>query len=233
MPAKPNLPRAARHAILEGVLVFLGIVFVHREIWQLRASTFQFDYWQQIAVLILALVDGSISGAFGSSYPNVQNKPAYTRFLRWAGPMFLVLYVGCSALSQRLTVAFIAGELIRTFGIAVCIVGILIRVWAHSNTPSLFTKQAQEGEDPGQPKIIVMPTGPHKYIRYPDAAGRLIALLGLPLVFNTWLPLIALPGIMVLLKWHISDQEAFRISQLGESYVQYKKQTWNLVPFIY
>ena len=80
---------------------------------------------------------------------------------------------------------------------------------------------------------LPFPLGPHKLLRYPDVTGRLIALCGIPLCFNTWLPLLAVPGILTMLKWHIFDQEAFRISQLGEQYVEYKKRTWNLIPYIY
>jgi protein-S-isoprenylcysteine O-methyltransferase Ste14 len=82
-------------------------------------------------------------------------------------------------------------------------------------------------------QLELFPLGPHKLLRYPDASGRLIALCGIPLCFNAWLPLLAVPGILTLLKWHISDQEAFRISQLGEPYLEYKKKTWNLIPYIY
>jgi hypothetical protein len=79
----------------------------------------------------------------------------------------------------------------------------------------------------------LFPSGPHKWLRYPDFTGRLIALCGIPLCFNAWLPLLAVPGIITLLKWHISDQEAFRISQLGERYLEYRKKTWYVVPYIY
>lgn len=79
----------------------------------------------------------------------------------------------------------------------------------------------------------IFPQGPHKLLRHPDASGHLLSLWGLPLVFNAWLPLLALPGVLVLLKWHISDQEAFRISQLGEPYLEYRKNTWNLIPYVY
>lgn len=75
--------------------------------------------------------------------------------------------------------------------------------------------------------------GPYRLVRYPDAAGKLLALCGIPLCFNAWLPLLAVPGIVILLKWHISDQESYRISQLGEPYVQYRKHTWHFLPFVY
>lgn len=75
--------------------------------------------------------------------------------------------------------------------------------------------------------------GPHRLVRYPDALGKLISLVGLSLAFNAWMPLFILPGVFILLKWHIGDREAFRISQLGQPYLEYRKNTWNLLPHIY
>jgi protein-S-isoprenylcysteine O-methyltransferase Ste14 len=76
-------------------------------------------------------------------------------------------------------------------------------------------------------------TGPHKLLRHPDAAGKLLSLIGLPLVFNSWLPLLALPGVIIILKWHITEVEDERTIQLGEPYLEYRKKTWNLIPYLY
>ncbi len=85
----------------------------------------------------------------------------------------------------------------------------------------------------GSGEIRLPVDGPYRVVRYPDASGKLLSLCGIPLCFSAWLPLLAMPGIIVLLKWHISDQESYRISQLGESYLAYKKRTWHFLPFLY
>lgn len=76
-------------------------------------------------------------------------------------------------------------------------------------------------------------SGPFKWIRHPDRAGRILFLIGTPLCFAAWMPLFALPGVVVLLNWHLNDLEAFCVSQLGEPYLLYKQRTKRLIPGIF
>jgi protein-S-isoprenylcysteine O-methyltransferase Ste14 len=115
--------------------------------------------------------------------------------------------------------------IIRTIGVVVVVAGMVFRLWSQRSAPIDL--------NPEKPLETLFPTGPHKWLRHPDAAGKLLSLLGLPFVFNCWIPVLALPGVLILLKWYISDQEAFRISQLGEPYLEYRKKTWNLIPYLY
>jgi protein-S-isoprenylcysteine O-methyltransferase Ste14 len=296
-----------------------GVLFVRREIWELHIFDVTLPFWQEGLLLPLSAIDGAISGFYGSRKRNVEHTPAYQKALLWGTPTFFVLYVACAALCERLHVGiFIAGnEVARTFGVAVVVAGLGLRIWSQMCAPSLLMKDehrqptepqqsaqleeaspeeraaeqdvAEGGDQPEPPeqgeigeeqsadataekiarfvqKIAAsgasatpldkpiaaepltpeqslktlleltdgqFPNGPHRLVRYPDSTGRLIALCGIPLCFGAWLPLFAIPGIIVLLKWHINDQEAFRISQLGEPYLEYRKSTWSLVPYIY
>jgi protein-S-isoprenylcysteine O-methyltransferase Ste14 len=227
---QPNVSRALRFGLFQCLLVLLGILFVHREIWQLRATTFTLNYWQDWVLIALSAIDGAITGAYATSARHLQNKPAYGRLIRWALPAFLVLFVACSALCERLSVGLfrIDAEIVRSIGLLVIVGGLAVRICSQAATSSALVEEQQE-----EAAVMTLPTGPHKLLRHPDAAGQLLILLGIPLVFNSWIPLLALPGVIVLLKWHISDQEAFRISQIGEPYLEYRKGTWNLIPFIY
>jgi len=227
---QPNVGRALRFGLFQCLLVLLGILFVHREIWQLRTTTFSLSHWQDWAFLALSAIDGAITGAYATSARNVQHQPAYGRLIRWALPAFLVLFVACSALCERLNVGLfrVDSEIMRTLGILIILGGLAVRVSSQAAMPSALAE-----DKPEEAAVMAFPRGPHKLLRHPDAAGQLLILLGIPLVFNSWIPLLALPGVIVLLKWHISDQEAFRISQIGEPYLEYRKGTWNLIPFIY
>lgn len=299
--------RAVRFAIFELALFMLGMLFVRREIWQLHATTFTINFWQEGLLIPLSALDGAITGGFSSRARNVQNTPAYKGLLLWATPLFFFLYVGCSALCERLIVGVFptaVHEPVRTIGLGIVLAGMFVRLWSQFSAPSQLQPSRSEaatrphdgepkpsaeptrtesttpteptpapdstpltGEAPtrgpdDEPKSTVestpttpttptetappissppdnidsaqiFPLGPHKILRHPDASGQLLSLCGLPLVFNAWLPLMALPGIIILLKWHISDQEAFRISQLGDPYLEYRKKTWNLIPYVY
>jgi protein-S-isoprenylcysteine O-methyltransferase Ste14 len=223
-----RVARAIRFGVLEMLLLLLGMLFIRREIWQLHAMSFDVTTPQEGLIIPLAMLDGAITGAFSSRTRDVHNTPAYKGLLRWGTPLFFFLYVGCSALCERLNFGVFpipAGIVVRTIGLLLVAAGMVLRLAAQRSAPIDL--------NPEKPLEPMFPTGPHKLLRYPDASGKLLSLVGLPLVFNAWVPISALPGIVILLKWHISDQEAFRISQLGEPYLEYRKKTWNLIPYLY
>lgn len=89
-----------------------------------------------------------------------------------------------------------------------------------SNTPT-----ADEGE--------IEASGPWKILRYPGRAALLLELIGISLTLSAWLPLITIPGLIVMFKWELADVEAFRIKQFGEKYLRYKQKSWLLIPYIY
>lgn len=237
---KLKFGRAIRLGLVELALMLLGMLFVRREIWQMHAMSFTVPNWQEGLLIPLAAIDGMISGGLSSRRRHVQNTPSYKNLLRFGTPLFFFLYVACSALCERISVGLFPTSInatMRTIAIVIVVSGMVLRIAAQSSSPiDLAPSETAPESESETPQIMLPPTfpsGPHKWIRHPDAAGRLVSLLGLPLVFNAWLPLLALPGIVTLLKWHISDQEAFRISQLGEPYLEYRKKTWNLIPYLY
>lgn len=212
----PKAERIVRFGVVELSLLLLGMLFIRREIWQLHAQSFDVTSWQEGLLIPLAALDGALTGMVIAESPSEQHSPAYKGTLRWGTPVFFFLYVGCCALCERINFGafpITVGVIARTVGIGLVVCGMLVRLWAQRSEP--------------------MRGGPYKKVRHPDAAGKLLSLCALPLAFNAWLPILALPGILVLLKWHIADQEAFRISQLGEPYLDYRKKTWNLIPYLY
>ena len=352
--------RALRLAVLELMLLVIGMIFVRREIWEFHAASFDIQHWQEGLLLPFAVIDGSVTGAYGSRRRNVEHVPAYARTLRWARPIFFLLYVACCALCERVNfgVFTIVPEMWRTLGLALVVAGLYLRVLSATSSPSALMRdeepaavpQAEAGSkseaaagsksevetgsqseaqsrsqsdaetasqseagtgsqseagtgsqseaeigsrseadigsqseagassspqagaasksetetssspvsgtpsksqadltskaDADKPTISILPetglsvlpqfpSGPYRILRYPDAAARMLMMAGLAFVFNSWFSLLVVPGVLVLVKWHIKDQEAFRISQLGEPYLLYKKRTWNLIPFIY
>jgi protein-S-isoprenylcysteine O-methyltransferase Ste14 len=255
LPARRSVPmrtgRAIRFGIFQLALFLLGLLCIKPEIWKMHAAVFTVATWQEGLLIPLSAIDGAITGAFQSRRRSVQNVPAYKGLVLWGTPLFFLLYVACCALCERIAkgVFPIQGhQIVRTIGICVVLAGIWLRLWAQISQPSQLAAAPETEAAPADPAITgdvpasslpvpaaesQFPSGPHKVVRYPDASGELLALAGLPLVFNAWLPLLALPGVIILLKWFISDQESFRISQLGEPYLEYRKRTWNLIPYVY
>lgn len=76
-------------------------------------------------------------------------------------------------------------------------------------------------------------SGPWNLLRYPGRSSMLLELVGVSMALSAWMPLVTLPGLFVMFKWELADLEAFRISQFGSKYLNYRKRTWHLIPYIY
>ena len=76
--------------------------------------------------------------------------------------------------------------------------------------------------------------GPYRYVRHPSYTGALLTLLGFGLALGNWAGLAVLISCMGLAyAYRIPTEEAALASALGESYTQYRKRTWYLVPFLF
>ncbi len=76
--------------------------------------------------------------------------------------------------------------------------------------------------------------GFYKYIRHPSYAFSLLTSLGLGLYLNNWFSLVlafAIP--FVAFRYRIIVEERTLISQFGQEYLEYRKKTKKLIPFIY
>jgi protein-S-isoprenylcysteine O-methyltransferase Ste14 len=88
------------------------------------------------------------------------------------------------------------------------------------------TVGTQEGQ-------FVVEKGPYKFIRHPSYTGALLIFIGLGLAFQSWgavLSLILLFCIAYGYRIHIEEKAL--ISELGEEYIEYKKKTKALIPYL-
>jgi protein-S-isoprenylcysteine O-methyltransferase Ste14 len=128
---------------------------------------------------------------------------------------YLALYVNCAVLCQKLNLGSIAADLlvlesIRSTGLCLSIVGLYLVA------RGLFRRQERDvspGETQGDavsPGLWgkaphVPPTRLNFLVAHPVCAGWLVLLAGIPLVFQAWFPLVALPGIFVGMNWLFRD----------------------------
>ncbi|WP_336686830.1 isoprenylcysteine carboxylmethyltransferase family protein [Chryseobacterium bernardetii] len=76
--------------------------------------------------------------------------------------------------------------------------------------------------------------GFYKYLRHPSYAFSLLTSLGLGLYLNNWLSLIlAFVPPFLAFAYRIKIEEQALIEQFGEEYIEYRKTTKKLIPFIY
>jgi protein-S-isoprenylcysteine O-methyltransferase len=127
-----------------------------------------------------------------------------------------------AAISWRQTSFFFAG-------IGLMLLGIALRWYSVAVLGKYFTFDVAIHD--GQ---VLVETGPYRYIRHPSYTGALLSLLGFGLSLENWAGLAA--GIACLgfaYAYRIPVEEAALGSALGDTYTQYQKRTWRLVPFLY
>jgi protein-S-isoprenylcysteine O-methyltransferase Ste14 len=222
--------------LLNGLLVLTAVFFVHREVWRhLDLWPLLFSNWSENVLAAVAVLQGYLTGAFSRAQIDSGLQTSYRWAMRWGTPSFLFLYVAASALCERLHFGDWNSPILRAIGVAIILASLGLRIWTHATIPAALrsgTKSGAESEAPAPETAFDAVSGPFKWIRHPDRAGRILFLVGTPLCFAAWVPLFALPGAVVLLNWHLNDLEAFCLSQLGEPYLLYKQRTKRLIPGI-
>jgi protein-S-isoprenylcysteine O-methyltransferase Ste14 len=113
--------------------------------------------------------------------------------------------------------------------LAVMLIGIGFRVWSARTlgeyyTRTLLTTNSQK----------VISVGPYSRIRHPGYLGDMLLWSGFGVVSSDWIILLLFPVLFVVVYlYRISVEEKMLIETLGDEYVQYRKRTYRLVPFVY
>ena len=76
-------------------------------------------------------------------------------------------------------------------------------------------------------------TGLYGVIRHPIYLRVLLVMIGVPLVFRSWLFLVMLPLGAVFVAARIRAEEKLLGEQFGAEFEAYRKRTWRLLPYVY
>ncbi|MBI4534536.1 MAG: TonB family protein [Candidatus Melainabacteria bacterium] len=209
-------------AVLVAALTIVPVMLVG------KGGTYLFRHWQETGFYLVSIICSGITGMLGCSLARGEKELVRQRMVVWGGCIFFFLYVACAALCERLSIGAISAEPWRTVGFTLICLGATLRIWSVACLGRLHSALValQSGH-------TLVTSGPYRLLRHPSYLSVLLFLTGLPLVFGTWFPLLAMPGACVALKWRITDEEAFLVSQFGEQYESYQKTTWRLIPYLY
>lgn len=120
-------------------------------------------------------------------------------------------------------------ERIHYLGAAYIWIGIIVRFIIIRSLGKYFTVDVTIRQD-----HKIKREGFYKYIRHPSYAFSLLTSLGLGLYLNNWLSLIlALIIPFLAFSYRITVEENTLIEQFGEEYLDYRRKTKKLIPFIY
>lgn len=123
----------------------------------------------------------------------------------------------------------IGGNAVRLAGLAVIILGMILRFAAVSQLGRLFTVMVTIREVHNIKK-----DGLYKYLRHPSYAGSLLSFIGYGLSMNNWLALIVVfVPVFLVFVYRMQIEEQVLMGQFGDEYVNYMKTTKRVIPWIY
>jgi protein-S-isoprenylcysteine O-methyltransferase Ste14 len=146
-----------------------------------------------------------------------------------ASPFFLI---GAFYENKILITIFIPvwnNIIVSYLGFAIYLSGALLTIIARTQLGRFGTGELIIEED-----HQLITTGVYNYIRNPMYSGGLIASIGFCLIFRSIVILILMfIYYFLVLRMRIIEEERLLLQKFGEKFVQYKKRTKRLIPFIY
>ena len=150
---------------------------------------------------------------------------------RWIFLPFLVLgfLLGwLPAYTDRRDIWTIDGDAIRYLGLALYLVGCLLRV-----APVFVLGRRFSGLVAIQEGHELVTDGLYRVIRHPSYLGLLLILLGWALVFRSAIGVLVSFLLIPPLVARMNSEEALLESEFGEKYSDYRRRTWRLLPLLY
>lgn len=124
-------------------------------------------------------------------------------------------------ISRHMTVPYVGLFLILT--------GMAIRFYAIWTLGRFFTVDVTIRD-----QHIIIKKGLYRTIRHPSYLGSLVSFVGFGLSLNNWMSLgIIVISVSLAMLHRMKVEEEALIDQFGSDYLEYKRGTYRLLPFIY
>ena len=178
---------------------------------------------------VIVLVLASVAAMFTSG--NISSGRREDTKNRWIFVPFLILgfVLGwLPAYTDRREIWTIDGDSARYFGLALSIVGIVLRL-----APVFVLGRRFSGLVAIQEGHELVTGGLYRFIRHPSYLGLLLGLFGWALVFRSAMGLLVSLLLIPPLVARMNSEEALLESEFGERYADYRRRTWRLLPFLY
>lgn len=180
-----------------------------------------------IAYVVLILTEVVLNRALGSKATDKQAVDEKSMTLIWITipiAIFLAIY-----LTNYLHLPIYAKPSGQYVGVALILVGILLRLLAVYSLGQFFTVDVTI-----RPDHRIKKDGLYKYLRHPSYAASLLSFIGMGITFNNWYSLLLLTGaVLAVFINRIRVEENVLIKHFGDEYIDYRKETSGLIPFIY
>jgi protein-S-isoprenylcysteine O-methyltransferase Ste14 len=114
-------------------------------------------------------------------------------------------------------------------GLAVFVLGLLLRWWSIRTLGRFFTVQVAIASD-----HRLIERGPYRLLRHPSYTGSLMMFVGFALCIGNWATLIAMfVPVLCVFVWRIHVEEVALAETFGAAWKDYLRRTWRLIPLVY
>jgi protein-S-isoprenylcysteine O-methyltransferase Ste14 len=138
--------------------------------------------------------------------------------------VFISVYI-----SDKILLPISTNQMIQLAGIFLIFLGVVIRFMIIQSLGKYFTVDVSIRQD-----HQVKKDGFYRYVRHPSYTMALTSFLGLGLYLNNWLSLaIAFVPVFCAFLYRIKIEERVLTNQFGEEYLQYKKSSKMLIPYLF
>jgi protein-S-isoprenylcysteine O-methyltransferase Ste14 len=145
-----------------------------------------------------------------------------------ARPILFILILAMPFCDRRNLLTLPESAPMRWVGLALVVAGFVLITWTTVELGRQYSVYITLQRDH---KLIT--SGPYRYIRHPRYLGVMLVALGMALLFRSWIALLALPFLLALLIFRLTDEEKLLREEFGVQWEEYVSKSWRLVPFIY
>ena len=118
---------------------------------------------------------------------------------------------------------------IKYVGLAIIVVGVILRYSIVSSLGKYFTVNVSIAED-----HKLKTDGFYKYLRHPSYSASLLSFAGYGISLNNWISLVLIVvAVSTAFLIRIRIEEEVLMGYFGEAYQDYKRKTKRLIPLIY
>lgn len=119
--------------------------------------------------------------------------------------------------------------LVSLIGLIFCIFGLYLRYLAIRQLGKYFTAKVIIKND-----HKLFKSGLYSKVRHPSYTGAMLAFASISLLFNSIIGLVtSLTAFFIAYTFRIRYEENILLKQFGEEYLQYKKSTFKIIPYLW
>jgi len=194
--------------------------------WGGFAAFFSHPAFVAMGIITLLLTAAAFFSAGNLSSGEREDRSNRWVFIGFAGLAILLAFL--PAYTDRKGICVIDGDTTRWIGIAVCLVGGVLRMW-----PVFVLGNRFSGLVAIQPGHTLVTTGIYSRIRNPSYLGLLVGSLGWALTFRSEVGVLLAVLMLVPLVGRMNAEENLLRAHFGAEYDAYCARTKRLIPGIY